>query len=81
MYNKNILTKVVFAAIFCFSYLKAKDTESKIWSDRFAFSTPKLCKNKREKHLHSNVEQISMFHIPAQAKYAHFQKRLQYSLI
>ena len=40
---------VVLAAIFGFSHLKVKDTKDRMLSDRFEFSTPKLCKNKREK--------------------------------
>ena len=59
---------VVLAAIFCFAYLKAKDTKHNILSDRFEFSTPKLCKKDREKNLHLKVEQSSMFHISGQAK-------------
>ena len=40
---------VVLAAIFCFAYLKAKDTKDRMLSDKFKLSTPKLCKNKRNK--------------------------------
>ena len=69
------------AVIFCFAYLKMKDTKNKMLCDRFEFSTPKLCKNKRKKNLHANVEQISIFYISAQAKCKYFQKNLQYSLI
>ena len=43
-------------------------------SDRFAFSTPKLCKNKGEKNLLLDAEQSSMFHISADAKDTHLQK-------
>ena len=71
----------VLAAIFCFAYLKVNGTKDRMLSDRLEFSTPKLiCKNKRKKNLHSNVEQSLKFHISAQAKYTHFLKRLQYSL-
>ena len=70
---------VVWAAILCFAYLKVKDTEDRILSDRFRFefSTPELCKNKREK-ICTQCLAKSMFHISAQAKpakYTHFQKK------
>ena len=63
---------VVLAAIFSFAFLKVNDCNDRMLSDRF--STPKLCKNKREK-MHSNVEQSLMSrNISARAKYTHFQK-------
>ena len=36
----------ILAAILCFAYLKVKVTRYRILSDRFEFSSPKLCKNK-----------------------------------
>ena len=51
---------MVLAAIFCFANLKAKDTEYRMLSDGFEFSTPKLYTNKWLKHyiliLPSNVQ-------------------------
>ena len=44
--------KVILAAIFCFAYLKTKDTKRRIVSDRFEFSTPKLCKKTEKKSAH-----------------------------
>ena len=35
------IEKMVLAAIFCFAYLKAKGTKSRMLSNRFEFSTPK----------------------------------------
>ena len=40
---------VVLVAIFCFAYLKIKDTKESMLSDRVEFSSHKLCKNKRKK--------------------------------
>ena len=42
-------TYVVLAAIFCFAYWKVNDNKDRMLTDIFEFSTPKLCKNKREK--------------------------------
>ena len=42
---------VFFAAIFCFAYIKVKDTKYKMLSDKFESSTLKLCNDKREKNL------------------------------
>ena len=72
---------MILAAIFGFAHLKfclfeKKDTKDRRLTDLFDFSTPKLCKNKRKNNLHSNVEQISMFYISAQAKYTHFRKKV-----
>ena len=36
----------ILAAIVCFANLKVKVTKYRILSDRFEFSTPKLCENK-----------------------------------
>ena len=78
--NKKYRKDVVLAVIFCFAYLNVKDTEHKILSDRFEFSTHN-CKNKREKNIDLNAEQSSMIHISTQNKYTHFQKSLKYSFI
>ena len=48
---------VVLAAILCFAYIKVKDTKYRVLSDRFEFSTNKLCRNKREKNIDLNAEQ------------------------
>ena len=40
---------MVLAAIFCFAYLKVKDTKYIILYHRLEFSTRELCKSKREK--------------------------------
>ena len=53
------------------------DTKGRMLTD----STPKYVKTSVQNNLHTNVEQSSMFHITAHAKYIHFQKRLQYSPI
>ena len=79
--DKNIENMWFRQPFFCFLYLKVKDTKDRMLSDRSEFSTPILCKDKREKNLHSKVEQSSMFHISGQAKYIHFQESLQYSFI
>ena len=44
--------KVILAAIFCFAYLKTKDIKRRIVSDRFEFSTPKLCNKTEKKSAH-----------------------------
>ena len=72
---------VFFALIFCFANLELKDTKYKILSDRFKFSTHKLCESKRDKNIDLNAEQSLMFHISTQDKYTHFQTNLRYSFI
>ena len=59
---------VVLNDIFYFAYLKVKDT-LRLW------------KKKRGKILHSNVEQSSMIHISAQAKYTHDHANPLYHVI
>ena len=74
---------VVLVAIFCFAYLKVKDTNYIILSDRFEFSTHQLCINERDKKYRFNIaEQSLMFHISTQDRYTHFQKlfRLKISM-
>ena len=69
---------VVLAVNVCFAYFKSKDTIECYPTDSNS-AHPNYVETSG-KNLHSNVEQSSMFHISAQAKYTHFQKRLQYSL-
>ena len=77
MYNKNIEWKMWFwRPLFCFAYLAVEDTKDRMLSDRFEFSTPKLCKNKRKK-IALYIEQSFIFQ-PRLITHT-FQKRLQYS--
>ena len=64
---------------FCFAYLEVKDTKYRMLTDRFEFSTQKLCKNKREKKYRPKCN--AMFHISTLDKYTYFLKGLQYSFI
>ena len=41
---------VVLAVIFCFAYLKVKETKGRMLPDRFQLSTLKLCKKKAKKN-------------------------------
>ena len=52
---------VVLEAIFCFSHLKVNDTKDKMLSDTFDFSTPRLCKNKREKICSQMASKVQCF--------------------
>ena len=45
------------ADTFLFAYLKVHDTKYRILSERFKFSTHKLCKSKRKINIDSNAEQ------------------------
>ena len=54
MYNKNLEEMWFRRPFFYFAYLNVKDTKDRMLSDRFEFSTPKLCE-KWEQILHLNV--------------------------
>ena len=89
IYNKNLAETITcafmckntgfflhFGSHLCVANLKVKVTKYKMLSDRFEFSTHKLCKNKRKKIICSQMSMhSSMFHILVQAKYRHFQKK------
>ena len=54
----------VLAAIFCFAYLKAKDTKYRMLSNRFEFSTHTNYAKTSGKIIDSNVEQRQTFAWP-----------------
>ena len=49
--------------------------KDKMLTDTFEFTTPKLMEKQAGKNVHTNVEQSSMFHISAQAKYTHLKRK------
>ena len=63
---------VVLAAIFCFAYLKVKDTKYIILSTDSNSAHTSYVKTSGTKNVVLIADQSSMFHISIQDKYTHF---------
>ena len=67
---------VVLAAIFCFAYLKVKDTKYIILSKDSNSAHTNYVKTSETKNIVLIAEQSSMYHISTQDKYTHLKKEV-----